>query len=317
LDAVEKIPLIALAGSTASGKTGLAVSLCEAFGGEVVSCDSMQVYRGMPIATAQPGQAEMRGVPYHLIGFLPPGEPFSVVDYCELARQCIADIHDRGKLPVLAGGTGLYFHALLDNIRFIQTETDRALREKLYRRAESEGAQALLDELRGIDPVTAEALHVNNLGRIVRALEIWESSGEKPSAQKAHSRLEPSPYASCRIGLDARDREVLYERINRRVDIMLAQGLVEEARWFFSLENTPTAGQAIGYKELRPYLEGQLSLEQAAENLKRETRRYAKRQLTWLRRDETIHWLYIDNYEDSHGLFEAAKELATKFMDNL
>ncbi len=304
---MQKQPLLVVTGPTASGKSALAVELCKRYNGELVSCDSMQVYRGMEIATAQPTQQERQGVPHHLIGILPPDAAFSVVDYCERARACIADIALRGKLPVLAGGTGLYLDALVNHIDFSPAGQNPAVREHLQERAAREGAQGLLDELRQLDAETAQALHPNNLGRIIRALEIYETTGEKPSVYRKQSRLREPPYHLCMLGLDVEDRAVLYQRIDSRVDAMLAQGLLEEAKRFFALPHAPTARQAIGYKELKPYLDGDLTLEQACENLKRETRRYAKRQLTWLRREERLQWLMIDKYLDIQALTDEAQ----------
>lgn len=294
--AESKTPLIAIVGPTASGKTSLAVAVCKALGGEAVSCDSMQIYEGMDIATAKPDAEEMQGVPHHLIGFAKPDEVYSVAKYCESAKAVIEDIASRGKKAVLVGGTGLYYSSLVDNIEFLPEETDFEYREKLRKRAETEGAQVLLDELSAIDPEAAAKLHPNNLGRVIRALEIYHTTGKTITDQNEQSRNCQSPFDTVAICLDARDRQVLYDRINRRVDIMIENGLIEEARAFF--ENPPgrTAKQAIGYKELNPYFLGEKPLEECIENLKMQTRRYAKRQLTWFRRDERIKFVYIDDY---------------------
>ncbi len=294
--AESKTPLIAIVGPTASGKTSLAVAVCKALGGEAVSCDSMQIYEGMDIATAKPDAEEMQGVPHHLIGFAKPDEVYSVAKYCESAKAVIEDIASRGKKAVLVGGTGLYYSSLVDNIEFLPEETDFEYREKLRKRAETEGAQVLLDELSAIDPEAAAKLHPNNLGRVIRALEIYHTTGKTITDQNEQSRNCQSPFDTVAICLDARDRQVLYDRINRRVDIMIENGLIEEARAFF--ENPPgrTAKQAIGYKELNPYFSGEKPLEECIENLKMQTRRYAKRQLTWFRRDERIKFVYIDDY---------------------
>ena len=304
--------LLAVVGPTASGKTALGVELCREFGGEVVSCDSMQIYKGMDISTAKPTPEEMRGIPHHLVGFAPSDAKFSVAEYCRLAKEVIADIHSRGKVPVLVGGTGLYYSSLVDNISFIDEDTDFEYREFLKKRAEAEGAKVLLDELSAIDPEAAAGFHENNLGRIIRALEIYHSTGRTKTEQEKLSRLAPSPYKLTAIGLDARDRNFLYERINRRVDIMLQSGLVEEARDFFGTNPSGTAVQAIGCKELKPFIDGKASLEECVENLKMQTRRYAKRQLTWFRRDERIHFLFIDDYGSAGELFEAAENYIRK-----
>jgi len=304
-----KIPLIAIVGPTASGKTSLAVSVCKRINGEAVSCDSMQIYRGMDIATAKPDEDEMSGVRHHLIGFVSPGETFSVAAYCKAAKEAINDIRARGRVPVLVGGTGLYYTSLVDNIRFIDEETDTAYREQLRQRAEKEGTGALLKELSEIDPEAASVLHEKDLGRIMRALEIYHATGRTKTLQNELSRTEPSPYSLTAICLDARDRAVLYDRINRRVDIMLERGLVEEAKRFFESNPGGTAVQAIGYKELRPFLENESTLEECVERLKMQTRRYAKRQLTWFRRDERMNFLYIDDYASDEELLEAAMKI--------
>lgn len=307
-----KIPLIAVVGPTASGKTSLAVEICKAIDGEAVSCDSMQIYKGMDIATAKPTLEEMQGIPHHLIGFAEQSDDFSVAKYCELAGAAIADIHSRNKKAVLVGGTGLYYSSLVDNIEFLPEESDYEYREMLKKRAQAEGAQALLDELSQIDPEAAKELHVNNLGRIIRALEIFHTTGKTKSMQNEQSRLNPSPYDLTAICLDARDRQFLYDRINRRVDLMLEAGLLEEAKAFYDSPLGRTAKQAIGYKELNPYFSGEKTLEECVENLKMQTRRYAKRQLTWFRRDSRIKFLYIDDYSCGKELLDAALDIIEK-----
>ena len=306
--AESKIPLVAIVGPTASGKTSLAVEICKRYGAEAVSCDSMQIYKGMDIATAKPTTEEMQGIPHHLIGFAEPDETFSVAKYCELASEVISDINGRGKLAVLVGGTGLYYSSLTDNVEFLPDETDFEYREFLKKRAETEGAQVLLDELYAVDPEAAKSLHVNNVGRIIRALEIYRTTGKTKTMQNEQSRQTPSPYKTVSVCLDARDRQFLYERINRRVDLMLEAGLLDEAKSFFDSPLGRTARQAIGYKELYPYFKGEKSLDECIENLKMQTRRYAKRQLTWFRRDERIKFFYIDDYSDSSELLNAVAD---------
>lgn len=313
--AESKIPLIAIVGPTASGKTSLAVEICKRLGGEAVSCDSMQIYEGMDIATAKPTVEEMQGIPHHLIGFLSPDEQFSVAKYCEMARECVNDITNRNKKAVLVGGTGLYYSSLTDNISFFEEETDFDYREELKRRAKSEGAEVLLDELRKVDPESASQLHINNLGRIMRALEIYHATGKTKTEQNNQSRLNPSPFEVTAICLDARDRQFLYNRINLRVDLMLEAGLLEEAKRFFDSPLGNTAKQAIGYKELDPYFKGEKTLDECIENLKMQTRRYAKRQLTWFRRDEKINFLYIDDYASADELADAACRLIERGGD--
>ena len=307
----EKINIVSVVGPTASGKTRLAVDICKAIDGEVVSCDSMQIYKNMNIATAKPDADEMDGIPHHMIDFLSPDQKFSVASYCEKAKKCIEDINDRGNVPVITGGTGLYYSSLVDNVSFSDETDDTSLREELTQRLKSDGAQALLDELYKIDPQTAQQLHPNNSGRIVRALEVYYKNGMTMSEQKRLSRLGDKMYNCKAIGLDAKDRQFLYDRINRRVDDMLSRGLLEEAKRFLAENPGKTSRQAIGYKELRPYFEGQLTLDEAVENLKMETRRYAKRQLTWFRRDKRINWLYIDEMSYEELLERALKIIKT------
>lgn len=300
--------ILVVAGPTASGKTALGVELCKRYGGEVVSGDSMQIYRQLSIATAKPTPEEMQGIPHHLIDCLDITEPFSVAQYVEAAGEAIRDIASRGRLPVIVGGTGLYISSLVDHVRYSDTQSDPALRESLRRRARDEGGQALLDELSQLDPETARSLHPNDLGRIIRALEVIRLSGETLSEQKARSRLEPSPYEPFWIGLDFSSRDALYERINRRVDRMVEDGLVEEARTLLSGEGASTAAQAIGCKELEPYLSGRSTLEECIELLKRQTRRYAKRQLSWFRREERMHWYLADRFAAIEKLLQQIQE---------
>lgn len=301
-------PLLVIAGPTASGKTALAVRMAKRNNGEVVSADSMQIYRGMDIATAKPTSEEMDGVPHHLVGFLPMDRLFSVAQYVDMARQAIREIHQRERLPVLAGGTGLYISALLDHIEFAPVPSDPALRKSLGDLAAEQGGGALLKELETYDPALARKLHPNNLGRIIRAVEVYRLTGIPMSQHQAMSRRRPSPYQACILGLRYANRELLYERIDLRVDRMLAAGLLEEAKLFFRQTQSHTAAQAIGYKELKPYLDGEISLDTAVENLKRETRRYAKRQLTWFGRDDRIEWLEADSFE-TLGQLEIAAQI--------
>lgn len=310
--AESKIPLIAVVGPTASGKTSLAVEICKFYGAEAVSCDSMQIYKGMDIATAKPTVDEMQGITHHMIGFLSPDESFSVAKYCDMAKEIIFDINRRNKKTVLVGGTGLYFNSLVDNIEFLPEESDFEYREFLKKEADEKGAQYLLDLLYKYDPESAKELHVNNLGRIIRALEIYHSTGKTKSMQNEESHKNPSPFALTAICLDSRDRQFLYDRINRRVDIMIESGLIEEARSFFERNVGRTAAQAIGYKELEPYFKNEKSLNECIENLKMQTRRYAKRQLTWFRRDSRMNFLYIDDYSSSDELLNAALEITGK-----
>ncbi|MBS4786247.1 MAG: tRNA (adenosine(37)-N6)-dimethylallyltransferase MiaA [Clostridiales bacterium] len=300
----KQIPLIVVAGPTASGKTRLAIDLARRYGGEVVSADSMQIYQGMAIGTAQPTREEMGEIPHHLVGFLPPGERFSVADYVELARKTIADIHRRDRLPILAGGTGLYISSLIDNVEFAETGSSLEIRERYRRLAEREGNAHVLECLRRVDPETAEKLHPNNIGRVIRALELYELTGIPMSRHKELSRRSPSPYRLFCLGLDYRERQTLYDRINLRVEKMVEAGLLEEAEQLFRSPYSATAAQAIGYKELLPYFQGDQPLDSCLELIRMQSRRYAKRQLTWFRRDERMHWYFPDDWESYAGMFE-------------
>ncbi len=288
------IPLVVIVGPTASGKTALAVEVCHRFGGEVISADSMQVYDGLRVGTARPSAEEMEGVPHHLMGFLPPDTSYSVARYAAAAHETIREVYDRGRLPVLCGGTGLYIQAVVDNLQYEDQPAERAVREALNHRAEEEGTQVLLDELAAVDPTTAARLHPNDRGRIVRALEIYQTTGRTITQQNEESRRQPSPYRVCGIRLDFHDRAVLYDRIDRRVTVMLEQGLLEEAVWLRSQPQADTIRQAIGYKELDPYFAGEISLEAAADAIRQGSRRYAKRQLSWFRHQPWLTPLYVD-----------------------
>ena len=293
---MERNPVVAVVGPTASGKTALSVALAKALGGEVISADSMQIYRSMDVATAKPTAEEMQGVTHHLIDFLEPGESFSVARYCELAKAAIADIRGRGRLPILCGGTGLYVDSLLNNMRFEEQEYDPALRAAITAELEQKGIDVMLDELRSFDPESADRLaEGRNPKRIIRCFEVYRSTGMTQTELNSRQLSAESPYRAIRLGLTAADREFLYERINRRVDLMLENGLLDEARAFYRGGYGETAAAAIGYKELLPYLHGEADLESCIESLKRATRRYAKRQLTWFRRDESTRWFEIDN----------------------
>lgn len=309
---MKRIPVVAVIGPTASGKSDLAVEICRHFGGEVVSADSMQIYKGMDIATAKPTGEEKKNIPHHMMDFLDNSEDYSVALYQQAASECIADIHSRGLLPVVCGGTGLYVDTLLNNVKLSDDSCDEGLRRSLLKRAEDGGADKLLEEVRAFDPEYAEKLHPNNIKRIVRALEVYKTTGTTMT-ERAELSKQASPYDVCFIGLDAENRQFLYDRIDRRVDIMFERGLENEAREYLASANGSTSAQAIGYKELRPYIDGEISLEEAEENLKRATRRYAKRQLTWFRRNERINWLLIDKYQKREELANAAFVIVESF----
>ena len=295
--------ILAVVGSTASGKTSLAVELARQLNGEIVSCDSMQIYKGMNVGTATPDESERQGIPHHLMDFVDPTDPrgYSCADYVAHARSVVADILSRGKLPILCGGTGLYLDAFLRGGTFEITDSDPTLRDELYAFAEREGVDALHAVLRELDPETAEAVHPNNIKRVVRAVEICKTTGRRKSDLDRESRIPDSHYDATVIGLHYDSRELLYERIDRRVDIMLSEGLLEETRRLREkgvFETCRTAAQAIGYKELFPYLDGEKTLEECVETLKMATRRYAKRQLTWFRAKDYVRWIICDTAED-------------------
>lgn len=310
------IPLIAVAGPTASGKTALAVQIALRYGGEVVSCDSMQIYRGMDIGTAKPAPEERRGVPHHLIDIVGPDEEFSVARYKTEADRVIRAIYTRGHIPVLAGGTGLYMRAVVDNIRFAETKKDEKFRQELRAAAQAEGGEKLLETLRKIDPKTAERLHPHDISRIIRALEVYHTDKITISRAAELSRAEPSDYKTCMIGLFYSQREQLYQKIEERVDKMLQAGLEHEVRALLEagVSKNATSMQAIGYKELAAYIRGEETLAQAAENIKKGTRHYAKRQLTWFRRDERIEWidLSVPQAADEENILQLACRIIDK-----
>ena len=306
----QKPRILAVVGSTAGGKTSLAVRLARDLNGEIISCDSMQIYRHMNVGTATPDESERGGIPHHLMDFVDPTDPrgYSCADYVRDARAAAADILSRGKLPILCGGTGLYLDAFLRGGSFEVTDTDPALRAELAALAEREGAEALHAILRELDPASAEAIHPNNVKRVIRAVEICRTTGRKKSDLDRESREPASPYDATVIGLRYQDRSILYDRIDRRVDLMMEQGLLEETRRLREMgvfEICRTAAQAIGYKELFPYLDGTMSLEACVDVLKMATRHYAKRQLTWFSAKPYVRWIACDQPCD--GGFETKK----------
>ncbi len=295
---MEKTKLLAVVGPTASGKTKLAVSLAQKYDGEVVSCDSMQIYKSMDIATAKPTREEMGGIAHHLIDFVDLNHSFSVSEYVLLAHKTIDDIKKRGKLPILAGGTGLYYMSLIDNLTFSEEECDLKLRDELLKKAKADGGEKLHSYLKSIDPQAAKEIHPNNLVRLVRAVEVYETTGITLTEHKKRSRQTPSPYEPYVIGLSFNDRQKLYDRINLRVDMMMSAGLLKEAKEILSKDHIKTAYNAIGYKELEAYFNGEVTLEEAVDTIKKESRHYAKRQLTWFRKDKRINWINVDEYDD-------------------
>lgn len=313
MDAEAKIPLVVVAGPTASGKTEAAIRICQWFDGEVVSADSMQIYKYLSVGTAKPEEAEKEGIPHHMMDFLEPSQPFSVAEYVQKAKEIIADIHSRGKLPVVVGGTGLYIDSLVSNIQFSESDNDPQLREQLQHYAAEKGNEALWQLLNEKDPEAAANIHPNNVGRVIRAIEMIEMTGKTKTQQLEESRQEPSPYDVLYLAINYRDRQTLYDRINLRVHIMLEHGLEEEARWLMEHGYAPTAAQAIGYKEMFGYLQGEETLEQAIEKIQQGSRRYAKRQITWFRRNENVHWLYPDDYDDRSAFLSAVRETLSQW----
>lgn len=308
------IPVVAIVGPTAVGKTALSISLAEQFHGEIVSADSMQLYRGLEIASAQPTLEERRGIPHHLMGILSLEQAFSVSAYLPLARSCIQSIWERGNLPIVTGGTGLYLDALLQNITFADQPENTALRETLYQQAQKDQGAALYQELLVVDPKAAAEIHPHNLVRVVRAVECYRLTGKTLTHHKEQSRLHPSPYRTLWIGLTHSDRAKLYQRIDQRVDQMMEQGLLQQVAAVVADQTLCTAGNAIGYKELLPYLRGEASLPDCIARIKQATRHYAKRQLTWFRRNPQIHWIDLATGETVSEVVQQSKKMVENFL---
>ncbi len=303
-----KKKLIVVAGPTASGKTALGIEIAKAVNGEIISADSMQVYKNMPVATAVPTPEERAAAPHHLVEFLDSGEPFSVAVWCELAREKIDDIISRGRVPVIVGGTGLFIDSLVDNIKFEDVGVDSELRQSLMEKDTDE----LYEELVKVDPAAAEEIHKNNKKRVARALELYYS-GVSKTQQNINSKKEETPYDALYFVLTFEDRQALYDRINARVDRMISQGLEDEARAFLK-KDLGTSAQAIGHKELLPYINGECSLEEAADRLKQETRHYAKRQITWFKRRENAVLLFPDR-DGFENTVRQAVEISEDFLN--
>ena len=296
-----KQPLIILTGPTAVGKTKLSIALAKAVNGEIISADSMQVYKKMNIGTAKILPEEMQGVPHHLIDILEPAEEFNVVLFAKLAKQAMEQCRAKGKIPILVGGTGFYIQAVLYDIDFTENDDDKTYREELERIAEAEGAEVLHERLKQVDARAAEEIHPNNVKRVIRALEFYEKSGgQKISEHNEEQKQKESPYNFAYFVLND-DRQVVYDRINRRVDVMLKQGLVEEVKALLE-EGVPTNSvsmQGLGYKEIVAYLRGECTLEDAVYVLKRDTRHFAKRQITWFKRENDVYWLNRPDFDRS------------------
>ncbi len=289
---MEKRPLVILTGPTAVGKTALSVAFAKAINGEIISADSMQVYRHMDIGSAKVTKEEMEGVPHHLIDVLEPAEEFNVVLFQKMARQAAEEIESRGHIPILVGGTGFYIQALLYNIDFAENDEDRRLRRSLEEIAKEQGASALYEKLRAVDPESCEIIHANNVKRVIRAIEFYEKTGKKISAHNREQRQNISPYRFAYFVLND-DREKIYRQIDQRVDLMMERGLVEEVRALRAMgcSRGMVSMQGLGYKEILSYLEGEISQEEAVYLIKRDTRHFAKRQLTWFKREKEVTWI--------------------------
>ena len=314
MEGLDKQKVLAIGGPTASGKTALSVQLAHRLNGEIICADSMQIYQELDVGTAKVTQQEMEGVPHHLVGFLSPECSFSVAEFVQRAHTCIQEIASKGRLPILVGGTGLYIQSLLYGVQFSQESFDPAVRTRLQRQAEEMGAEAMYRKLCQIDPAYAQTVHPNNVHRVLRALELFEGSGITMTQQRKNSLPAERPYDSVLLCCTYTDREVLYERINQRVDWMMEQGLLMEAQQVYNHQHTwTTAAQAIGYKEFFPYFTNDKSLDACVEQLKQASRNYAKRQLTWFRRMPETIWL-----EGGPGLMDQAQQhIKEKWADLL
>ena len=306
--------IICIAGPTASGKTALAVALAKELDAEVVSCDSMQIYRGMDIGTAKPTKEEMQGIPHHMLDVADPGEDFSVSRYCEMASPIVDDILARGKHVIVAGGTGLYMDALIRGNSFAPCPST-GMREKLEKQADEEGMQAMLDLLTSIDPQAAAKLHLADRKRILRALEVYYETGDTITAHNLKTQAIPPKYQAIWFGLEDQERSALYKRIDQRVLEMMDLGLLDEIKRLLSqgISEKSTAMQAIGYKEFLNALAGRCSMEEAIAQVQQSSRHYAKRQLTWFRRNSAIHWLIRQQGDTTKEILEKARQVLGEF----
>ena len=297
--------MVVLTGPTAVGKTELSIRLAEALDGEIISADSMQVYKKMDIGTAKIRKEEMRGIPHHLIDVLDPAEEFNVVRFQGMAKEALAGIYERGKIPLVVGGTGFYIQGLLYDIDFTREEQDKSYRERLQKKAEEEGAGAVHQMLEKVDSVSAGKIHPNNVKRVIRALEFYHLNGRPISEHNEEEARKKSPYQSAYFVLN-QDRQTLYERINRRVDLMMEEGLIGEVKSLVEegYGRNLVSMQGIGYKEVFDYLEGEISLEETTERIKKDTRHFAKRQLTWFGREKEVIMIDKDKFETEEKILE-------------
>ncbi len=302
---MQKKPLVVLTGPTAVGKTKASIELAKSIGGEIISADSMQVYRYMDIGSAKISKEEMEGVPHYLVDVLDPREDFHVVKFQEMAKSAMEEIYSHGHIPILVGGTGFYIQALVYDIDFTNKDEDTSIRRKLETFADQEGLTALHERLRKVDPKSAELIHANNKKRVIRALEFFEQTGKPISEHNEVEKAKESPY-DFRYFVLTDDRQRLYNRIDQRVDLMIEKGLVEEVKGLRQMgcKKDMVSMQGLGYKEILEYLDGDTSLEEAIYKIKRDTRHFAKRQLTWFRRERQVIWLNKENYQTEEALIE-------------
>jgi tRNA dimethylallyltransferase len=307
---MDKKPIIVLTGPTSVGKTSLSIRLAKEVGGEIISADSMQVYKYMDIGTAKITQDEMEGIPHYLIDILDPSEDFNVVKFKQYAKEYIERIQVKGKIPIIVGGTGFYIQAVLYDIDFTDNNSDTAYRKELEQLAQEQGNDYLHEMLQKVDPESAQAIHPNNVKRVIRALEYASLTGDQISVHNAEQRENKSPYQFCYFVLN-KDRAKLYEAINQRVEFMLQKGLFDEVKQLASLGYTKelVSMQGIGYKELLAYLEGEYSFDQAIELIKRDTRHFAKRQLTWFKREKDVVWVNKDEFHNDQEVLDYMKKL--------
>ena len=298
--------LITVVGPTASGKTALAIEIAKAFSGEIISADSMQIYKEFNILSAKPSEEELAQIKHHLIGFVPVSNEYSAAEFTEYADAALKEVEARGNIPIMVGGTGLYIDSFLKGINFSESKpVDSKKRFELQKYSN----ETLLKMLSEVDKESAARIHLNDTKRLIRAIEFFYSEGYPISEHDKKSKLSAPKYKAFRLGLNFRNRDVLYDRINRRVDLMFEKGIVEEVRKISKLNVSKTASAAIGYKEILPYVNSEYGLDEVKSNLKQATRRYAKRQLTWFRRDKEINWIYIDDFEDFGEVAEFAEDL--------
>lgn len=311
---MEKIPVLVIVGPTATGKSRLAVEIARKINGEIINGDSMQVYKGLNIGTAKPTQDEMKGIPHHLIGIIDQNENFNLSCYVKLAKKTIEDVYVKGKVPILVGGTGLYIDSVINNVNLDVVPQDLKLREELLKKASIHGIEYLMDTLKKIDEEAAKKIKINDVKRIVRALEINYITGKNVLDIYKNSNDVMQIYNPFIIGLNYNNRQLLYKKINDRIDKMIELGLVDEANQLFIKGLSKTSVQAIGYKELKNYFNQIETLENTIQKIKQNTRKYAKRQLTWFKRNGKINWVNIDEYENFEDVVNCCLKLLEKFL---